>query len=170
MDIVSGFNHQNPGDNDKPMIYHEGEDTYVLNKTTGTEGQPLYYGVDRFGRHVEYSAGEMNVPPEPSIVIRATYDTAGLAIRQLTINNTSDREIDLGVDRFSVRYETNNYVYPVCIMTQTKTTRYSIVAFDLTGDHIAMVAFRCGTVVKANDGLPCDVMEQKQYDISSLRM
>lgn len=170
MDIVSGFNHQNPGDNDKPMIYHEGEDTYVLNKTVGSGGQPVYYGVGRFGRSVEYSAGGLNVLPEPSILIKATYDTAGLAIKQLIITNTSDHDINLGTDRFSVRYETNNYVCPVCIMTRTETRRYSIVAFDLTGDHIAMVAFRSGTVVKANDSIPCDVMEQKQYDISSLRM
>lgn len=170
MDIVSGFNHQNPGDNDKPMIYHEGEDTYVLNKTAGSGGQPVYYGVGRFGRSVEYSAGGLNVLPEPSIVITATYDTAGLITRPLLITNTSDHEIKLGVDRFSVRYETNNYVFPVCIMTQTEPRRYSIVAFDLTGNHIAMVTFASGSGIKPNGEMPGDAIEQRLYDISSLRM
>lgn len=170
MDIVSGFNHQKPGDNDKPIIYHEGEDTYVLNKTTGTGGRPLYYGVGRFGRPVEYSSGVLNVLPKPVILIRATYDTAGTAIRELLISNYSDHEINLEVDHFSVRYETNNYIFPVCIMAQTDVRRYSIVAFDPTGNHIAMVAFRGPTVIKPNDSIPCDATAHKQYDISSLMM
>lgn len=170
MDIVSGFNHQKPGDNNKPMIYHEGKDTYVLNKTARTDGQPLYYGVGKFGRYIELSNGEIVDVSVPVITIRGLYDPSTQAIAALYINTDSDYDVNLKYDKFSVVYNAAPlYTCPLCILNKVLDT-YALVAFDASGDHIFNVTFKCADVVPSAGRIKAEVISDHHHDISSLAL
>lgn len=171
MDIVSGFNHQKPGDNKKPLIFNEGENTYVLNRTAGPDGKALYYGIGRFGSYVEYSNDGVKTELFPAIIITGFYNNIGQSLQRLTIYNDSDYDIDLTSDMVDVEYVANDlYSCQMCVLKYFGADNYQLVAFDVVDEHLVTMTFKCSGVIPAGEAIECVFVDEFQYDLSSIRV
>lgn len=165
MSIISGFNHQKPGDNKKPMIYNDGDSTYVLNRTIGADGNPVYYGVGPLGRYVEFSTDGVKTETIPSITITPYLDSGR---KYLAIKNNSNYDVVLGSDVANIRYDDADHPYLTCFISRIEEPNFALVGFGVSNDHMVFINFRASDVVPANSSVNARVNAEKQYDLSSL--
>lgn len=94
--MVSGFNHNKIGDNKKPMIYNNGEDTLVLNRGT-VGGRVVYYGVDGNGAPVIFDEHGLN-HAEPTIIEVSVESDVECSISM----TSGERDVDLLNDAYQL--------------------------------------------------------------------
>lgn len=87
--MVSGFNHNKIGDNEKPMIYNEHCETLVLNRGM-VGGRVVYYGVDGNGVPVIFDEHGLN-HAEPTIIEVSVESDVECSISMIS----GERDVDL---------------------------------------------------------------------------
>lgn len=176
MDIVSGFNHQKPGDNKKPLIFNEGENTYVLNRAVRPDGKVYYYGTDNEGRPIHllegYSKTFKHTPP--AVIIQLTVEQE---VTAATIITNADYPVDLVNDAYEF-----NVVVPGFALGPYKVNTTYIPLHEEFHIYIGFASIEDETLIlcelqlrplapiRPNDVVEAAVVNGNRYDLTSIRV
>lgn len=176
MDIVSGFNHQKPGDNKKPLIFNEGENTYVLNRAVRPDGTVYYYGTDNEGRPIYLLDGYSRVIKHtpPAVIITLTVDQE---VTKANIVTNADYPVDLVNDV----YEFNVVVPGIAFGPYKVNTKY-LPDYETFVIYIGFASIEDETLILCelqlrplepilpNDIVEAAIVGSGRYDITSIRV
>lgn len=176
MDIVSGFNHQKSGDNKKPLIYNEGENTYVLNRAVRPDGKVYYYGTDNEGRPIYLLDGDSRVTKHtpPTVIITLTVDPE---VTKANIVTNADYPVDLVNDVYEFDvvvpgFATGPYKVNTKYNPSDETFSIYIGVASIEAEILILCELQLIPLepIRPNDIFEATIVGSGKYDLDSIRV